>query len=73
MALFARGREAWTARRLREVIVLAVSLDARLIGKSLFSALFAMAMLWTVLTVRMVRLAFGPHGMPNAAASQTGR
>jgi K+:H+ antiporter len=57
---------------LMEVVVLSVLLDAGLIGRSLFSALVAMAMLCTVLTVPMVRWALGPHRMPDAAASQAG-
>ena len=46
---------------LMEVVVLSVLLDAGLIGRSVFSALVAMAMLCTVLTVPMVRWALGPH------------
>jgi Kef-type K+ transport system membrane component KefB len=57
---------------LMEVVVLSVLLDAGLIGRSLFSALVAMAMLCTVLTVPMVRWALGPHRMVDAAASQAG-
>jgi Kef-type K+ transport system membrane component KefB len=57
---------------LMEVVVLTVLMDAGLIGRSLFSALVAMAMLCTVLTVPMVRWALGPNRVPEPAAAQVG-
>jgi Kef-type K+ transport system membrane component KefB len=55
---------------LMEVVVLAVLLDAGLIGRSVFSALVAMAMVCTVLTAPMVRWALGR--VPEASTVQAG-
>ena len=73
-----RGGETWPSalalgalmqtKGLMEVVVLAVLLDGGLIGRSVFSALVAMAMLCTVLTAPMVRWVLGPHWVADAAA-----
>jgi Kef-type K+ transport system membrane component KefB len=57
---------------LMEVAVLSILLDAGVIGRSLFSALVAMAILCTVLTAPLVRWALGPHPMPDAAVAPVG-
>ena len=76
-----RGGEDWPCalamgvlmqtKGLMEVMVLSIQLDAGLIGRSLFSALVAMAMLCTVVTVPMVRWALGAKE-PVQAAAQPG-
>ena len=58
---------------LMEVVVLSMLLDAGLIGKSVFSALVAMALLCTVLTVPMVRWALGPNRAWNSVEARAGR
>jgi Kef-type K+ transport system membrane component KefB len=52
---------------LMEVVVLSMLLDEGLIGRNLFSALIAMAVLCTLLTAPMVRLSLGPNKMREAA------
>jgi len=78
-----RGGETWPSalamgalmqtKGLMEVVVLAVLLEGGLIGRSVFSALVAMAMLCTVLTAPMVRWALGPRWVADAAEAEAGR
>ena len=78
-----RGGEDWSSalamgalmqtKGLMEVVVLSMLLDSGVIGRSLFSALVAMAMLCTVITVPIVRWALGPARMLAAAEAQPGQ